>query len=410
MKRVKNMNLLTQIVIATILGVLIGAFFGAYVGFLEIVGTIFLRLIQMSIVLLVMGQIIEAVGELNPKTLGSVGVKTFILFFASSVLAGAVGVLAGVLFQPGSGIDSTSISGEGIEVAQDAAQSIGDTILSFFPSNIMGALSEGNIVHVIVFSVLFGLALSYIRVDDQENRILDIVKQFNVIILRLVSMVMVIAPIGIFALIASTISNMGLQVILPLLKYLSVYALATLIYLVIWFVAASMVCKVSVIKLTKNMAEMAIMALVTTSSAVTLPTALKDSREKLGIHDRVAKLVLPLGMTLNSNGSAMHMAITVVTIAQIYGVDYGVGDYIYIAFLAALASLANAVVPGAGLVSLAIVVPQMNLPIESIALFAGVEWFVGMLRTILNVSADATTAFIVAKTEDAIDYEVFNKI
>ena len=404
------MNLLTQIVIATILGVLIGAFFGAYVGFLEIVGTIFLRLIQMSIVLLVMGQIIEAVGELNPKTLGSVGVKTFILFFASSVLAGAVGVLAGVLFQPGSGIDSTSISGEGIEVAQDAAQSIGDTILSFFPSNIMGALSEGNIVHVIVFSVLFGLALSYIRVDDQENRILDIVKQFNVIILRLVSMVMVIAPIGIFALIASTISNMGLQVILPLLKYLSVYALATLIYLVIWFVAASMVCKVSVIKLTKNMAEMAIMALVTTSSAVTLPTALKDSREKLGIHDRVAKLVLPLGMTLNSNGSAMHMAITVVTIAQIYGVDYGVGDYIYIAFLAALASLANAVVPGAGLVSLAIVVPQMNLPIESIALFAGVEWFVGMLRTILNVSADATTAFIVAKTEDAIDYEVFNKI
>lgn len=404
------MNLLTQIVIATILGVLIGAFFGAYVGFLEIVGTIFLRLIQMSIVLLVMGQIIEAVGELNPKTLGSVGVKTFILFFASSVLAGAVGVLAGVLFQPGSGIDSTNISGEGIEVAQDAAQSIGDTILSFFPSNIMGALSEGNIVHVIVFSVLFGLALSYIRVDDQENRILDIVKQFNVIILRLVSMVMVIAPIGIFALIASTISNMGLQVILPLLKYLSVYALATLIYLVIWFVAASMVCKVSVIKLTKNMAEMAIMALVTTSSAVTLPTALKDSREKLGIHDRVAKLVLPLGMTLNSNGSAMHMAITVVTIAQIYGVDYGVGDYIYIAFLAALASLANAVVPGAGLVSLAIVVPQMNLPIESIALFAGVEWFVGMLRTILNVSADATTAFIVAKTEDAIDYEVFNKI
>lgn len=410
MKRVKNMNLLTQIVIATILGVLIGAFFGAYVGFLEIVGTIFLRLIQMSIVLLVMGQIIEAVGELNPKTLGSVGVKTFILFFASSVLAGAVGVLAGVLFQPGSGIDSTNISGEGIEVAQDAAQSIGDTILSFFPSNIMGALSEGNIVHVIVFSVLFGLALSYIRVDDQENRILDIVKQFNVIILRLVSMVMVIAPIGIFALIASTISNMGLQVILPLLKYLSVYALATLIYLVIWFVAASMVCKVSVIKLTKNMAEMAIMALVTTSSAVTLPTALKDSREKLGIHDRVAKLVLPLGMTLNSNGSAMHMAITVVTIAQIYGVNYGVGDYIYIAFLAALASLANAVVPGAGLVSLAIVVPQMNLPIESIALFAGVEWFVGMLRTILNVSADATTAFIVAKTEDAIDYEVFNKI
>ena len=185
--------------------------------------------------------------------------------------------------------------------------------------------------------------------------------------------------------------------------------MATLVYLILWFVGSSIYARVSVIKLTKNMAEMALMALVTTSSAVTFPTSLKDSTEKLGIHDRIAKLVLPLGMTLNSNGSAMHMAITIITISQIYDVQYSTGEYVYIAFLAALASLANAVVPGAGLVSLAIVVPQMNLPIESIALFAGVEWFVGMLRTILNVSADATTAFIVAKSEDAIDYEVFNQ-
>lgn len=404
----KKMNLLTRIVIATIVGVIVGIVFGEQVGFLSVIGTIFLRLIQMSIVLLVMGQIIEAVGELNPRTLGSMGLKTVIIFFASSVMAGALGVLAGVIFNPGSGIDSSTISAEGIDIAETVATSFGDTILSFFPSNIMGALAEGNIVHVIVFSVLFGLALSYVRVDDQENQILDIVRQFNVIILRLVGMIMVIAPIGIFALIASTIANMGVQVILPLLKYLGVYALATAVYLILWFLMSAAYAKVSVIKLIQNMAQMAIMALVTTSSAVTLPTALKDAREKMGIHDRVAKLVLPLGMTLNSNGSAMHMAITIVTIAQIYGVNYELGDYIYIAILAALASLANAVVPGAGLVSLAIVVPQMNLPIESIALFAGVEWFVGMLRTILNVSADATTAFLVAKSENALDYEVFN--
>lgn len=403
----KKMNLLTQIVIATILGVLVGIFFGEGVGFLSIIGTIFLRLIQMSIVLLVLGQIIEAVGELNPRTLGSVGLKTFLIFFASSVLAGVMGVTAGLLFRPGAGIDSEAIS-QGGQVVESAGQSLGDTVLSFFPSNIMGALADGNIVHVIVFSVLFGLALSYVRSDDPTNGILDIVKQFNVIILRLIGMIMVIAPVGILALIASTIANMGVQVILPLLKYLGVYALSTLVYLILWFVGTAIYGRVSVIKLTQNMAQMAIMALVTTSSAVTLPTALKDAREKLGIHDRVAKLVLPLGMTLNSNGSAMHMAITIITISQIYQVEYGMGDYVYIALLAALASLANAVVPGAGLVSLAIVVPQMNLPIESIALFAGVEWFVGMLRTILNVSADATTAFIVAKSEDAVDYEVFN--
>ena len=405
----KPMNLLTQIVIATILGVLVGVFLGESVVFLSVIGTMFLRLIQMSIVLLVMGQIIEAVGELNPRTLGSVGVKTFILFFISSVMAGALGVVTGLIFQPGSGIDGSTIATNGMEVAEATAPTITETILSFFPSNIMQALSEGNIVHIIVFSVLFGLALSFVRTDDSTHGLLDFVKQFNVVILKLIGMIMVIAPVGIFALIASTISNMGVQVILPLLKYLGVYALATLVYLILWFVGSSIYARVSVIKLTKNMAEMALMALVTTSSAVTLPTALKDSKEKLGIHDRIAKLVLPLGMTLNSNGSAMHMAITIITISQIYDVQYSTGEYVYIAFLAALASLANAVVPGAGLVSLAIVVPQMNLPIESIALFAGVEWFVGMLRTILNVSADATTAFIVAKSEDAIDYEIFNQ-
>lgn len=403
----KKMNLLTQIVIMTILGVIVGTAFGESIGFLSIIGTLFLRLIQMSIVLLVMGQIIEAVGELNPKTLGTMGVKTFTIFLLSSVLGGGMGVLFGVLFQPGSGIDSATISGEGLEIA-DASMSIGDTILNFFPTNIMQALSEGNVVHVIVFSILFGLALSYVRTENEHNSILEIVKQFNVIILRLVGMVMVIAPIGIFALIASTIANMGLQVILPLLKYLGVYALGTFVYLIVWLLLTAIFCRVSFFRLAVNLTQIAVMALVTTSSAVTLPTALKDAREKLGIEERVSKLVLPLGMTLNSNGSAMHMAITVVTIAQIYGVDYSLSTYVYIAFLAALASLANAVVPGAGLVSLAIVVPQMNLPVESIALFAGVEWFVGMLRTILNVTADTTTALLVAKTENAIDYDIFN--
>ena len=155
------------------------------------------------------------------------------------------------------------------------------------------------------------------------------------------------------------------------------------------------------------MTQMSLMALATTSSAVTLPTEMKDAREKLGISERVTKLVLPLGMTLNSNGSAMHMAFTVVTIAQIYGIQYSGGQYLYVAALAAMVSLANAVVPGAGLVSLAIVVPQMGLPVEVIALFAGVEWFVGMLRTILNVDSDVFTALIVAKSENGINYDLY---
>ncbi|WP_057763451.1 dicarboxylate/amino acid:cation symporter [Cytobacillus praedii] len=403
-----RMNITTQIILATILGVLFGGFFGKFMTSIDVFGNIFLRLIQMSIVLLVMGQIIEAVGGLNPRKLGKLGFKTVIVFITSSFLAALFGMAIGVLFKIGKGIDSTLLSDNPLpEIG--TASSVEDTILNFFPTNIISSMAQGSIVQVIIFAIIFGLALSYVRLDDKENKIFQGTVQFNSVILKLVTLIMKIAPVGIFFIIASTIGSMGLQVLLPLAKYLLIYCLATFIFLFIWFLFVSIYCKVSMVKLIKNMAPMSIMALTTTSSAVTLPIALKDAKEKLGISERITKLVLPLGMSLNSNGSAMHMAITLVTISQIAGISYSGGEYFYLVILATLASLANAVVPGAGLVSLSIVVPQLGLPIESIALFAGVEWFVGMLRTILNVDSDTLSAFIIAKSENEIDYKVFNQ-
>lgn len=409
MNKIKKTSLTFQIMIMTFLGVVFGALFGQYLDFLEVLGQIFLRLIQMSIVILIMGQIIEAVGNLNPKGLGKIGLKTFALFIISSLIAAVIGVAAGVLFNPGSGMNASLLesSAESIEAA--SAGSVSELILNFFPTNIFSSMAEGSIVQVIVFSLIFGIALSFVRNEQENHGILKWIKQFNVVVLKMIGLIMKTAPIGIFAIIASTISKVGLSVILPMGKYLAVYALATFLYLVIWFVITSLYLKVSMGKLIRNLFQMSLMALATTSSAITLPTALNDSKEKLGISDRIAKLVLPLGMSLNSNGSAMHMAITIVTIAQIFGVTYDTGNYIYIVVLSTMASLANAVVPGAGLVSLSIVIPSMGLPIESIALFAGVDWFVGMLRTILNVDSDTTTALIVAKSENELDYTIFNR-
>lgn len=407
MEKRKKMNMTTQIIIATILGVLFGLLFGEQMSTVDVIGNIFLRLIQMSIVLLVMGQIIEAVGNLNPKQLGKLGVKTIFVFMLSSLLAAFFGVLMGFIFKPGIGIDSTLIKMSEIPDT-GTASSLKDTLLNFFSNNIINSMAEGSIIQVIVFAILFGLAVSFVKLENPENQILQTTIQFNAIIIRLISIIMKAAPVGIFFILASTIGKMGAQVLLPLLKYLAVYGLATFFFLFLWLLFVTLYCHVSIVQLTKNMMQMSVMALTTTSSAITLPVALKDSQEKLGIKEKVSKLVLPLGMSLNSNGSAMHMAITIVTIAQIFGNTYSVYDYIYIGILATLASLANAVVPGAGLVSLSIVVPQMGLPVESIALFAGVEWFVGMLRTILNVDSDTFSALVVAKSEDAIDYNIFN--
>ncbi len=409
MDTVKKVNLTTQIIVMTVLGIIFGALFGQSLSFLDVIGKIFLRLIQMSIVILIMGQIIEAVGNLNPKGLGKIGLKTFGLFISSSLIAAIIGITAGVAFNPGSGVDTSllDVSGEAIETVSTG--SISELILDFFPTNIFSSMTEGSIVQVIVFSLIFGIALSFVKTEQEDNLILEWVKQFNAVILKMIGLIMKTAPIGIFAIIASTISKMGLSIILPMGKYLAVYGFATILYLVVWFAITSIYLRVSIIKLSKNMLQMSLMALTTTSSAITLPTALNDSKEKLGISDRIAKLVLPLGMSLNSNGSSMHMAITIVTIAQIYGVTYGMSDFVYIVILSTMASLANAVVPGAGLVSLTIVIPSMGLPIESIALFAGVDWFVGMLRTILNVDSDTTTALIVAKSENELDYDIFNR-
>ncbi len=406
LKTIKSVNLTTQIIIATILGVLFGLLFQEQMTSFDLIGSIFLRLIQMSIVILVMGQIIEAVGQLNPKQLGKLGVKTFIVFIGTSILAALFGVLMGLIFKPGSGVDSTLIVDGTIPEA--STSTFKDTLLGFFPNNIIQSMAEGSIIQVIVFAVLFGLAISYVRLEDPANQILQVTVNFNAIVIKLISIIMKVAPIGIFFILASTVADLGVTILLPLLKYLLIYALGTFIFLVGWLIVSSIYCRISMVKLIKKMSPMSIMAVTTTSSAITLPVTLRDSIEKLGISERIAKLVVPLGMTLNSNGAAMHMAITIITISQIFGYAYSFSEYIYIAVLATLASLANAVVPGAGLVSLSIVVPQMGLPAESILLFAGVEWFVGMLRTVLNVDSDALSALMIAKSENELDNQKYN--
>lgn len=403
LKTIKSLNLTTQIIIATILGVLFGLLFKEQMTSFDVVGSIFLRLIQMSIVILVMGQIIEAVGQLNPKQLGKLGVKTFIVFIGTSILAALFGVLMGLIFKPG--VDSTLIIDGAVPDA--STSTFNDTLLGFFPNNIIQSMAEGSIIQVIVFAVLFGLAISYVRLEDPANQILQVTVNFNAIVIKLISIIMKVAPIGIFFILASTVGDLGVTILLPLLKYLLIYALGTLIFLVGWLIISSIYCQISLVKLIKKMSPMSIMAITTTSSAITLPVTLRDSIEKLGISERIAKLVVPLGMTLNSNGAAMHMAITIITISQIFGYAYSFSEYIYIAVLATLASLANAVVPGAGLVSLSIVVPQMGLPAESILLFAGVEWFVGMLRTVLNVDSDALSALMIAKSENELDVQKY---
>lgn len=401
----KKPSMTTQIAIAVVVGILVGLLIPASGNYLKIVGDVFLRLMQMAIPILILGQIVQAVGSINPKELTSLGGRTIAVFGISSLAAALWGVLMAVIFNPGYGVKMTGFQDASIK-AQEI--SITDTILNFVPKNIFDSLTQGSIIQIIVFALFFGLALNKYLQSHPETQLFQIIVDFNEVIITVIRYVMYLAPLGIFALIASTISHLGLQIILPLVKYLLVYGLGTILFLGIWILVITLYCKVSPLRLITNMKNMSVMALATTSSAITLPVALEETETKLGLSKRITNLVLPLGMSLNSNGSAMHMAFTVMTIAQMYQLDFDITKMIYLAITATFVSLANAVVPGAGLVSLAVIVPQMGLPIESIAIFAGVEWFVGMLRTILNVNSDVYSAILVAKSVDEIDYTVFN--
>ena len=401
----KKPSMITQIAIAVVVGILVGLLIPASGIYLKIVGDVFLRLMQMAIPILILGQIVQAVGSINPKELTSLGGRTIAVFGISSLAAALWGVLMAVIFNPGYGVKMTGFQDASIK-AQEI--SITDTILNFVPKNIFDSLTQGSIIQIIVFALFFGLALNKYLQSHPETQLFQIIVDFNEVIITVIRYVMYLAPLGIFALIASTISHLGLQIILPLVKYLLVYGLGTILFLGIWILVITLYCKVSPLRLITNMKNMSVMALATTSSAITLPVALEETETKLGLSKRITNLVLPLGMSLNSNGSAMHMAFTVMTIAQMYQLEFDITKMIYLAITATFVSLANAVVPGAGLVSLAVIVPQMGLPIESIAIFAGVEWFVGMLRTILNVNSDVYSAILVAKSVDEIDYTVFN--
>ncbi|EGO2722538.1 sodium:dicarboxylate symporter family protein [Enterococcus sp. DIV0784] len=401
----KKPSMITQIAIAVVVGILVGLLIPASSNYLKIVGDVFLRLMQMAIPILILGQIVQAVGSINPKELTSLGGRTIAVFGISSLAAALWGVLMAVIFNPGYGVKMTGFQDASIK-AQEI--SITDTILNFVPKNIFDSLTQGSIIQIIVFALFFGLALNKYLQSHPETQLFQIIVDFNEVIITVIRYVMYLAPLGIFALIASTISHLGLQIILPLVKYLLVYGLGTILFLGIWILVITLYCKVSPLRLITNMKNMSVMALATTSSAITLPVALEETETKLGLSKRITNLVLPLGMSLNSNGSAMHMAFTVMTIAQMYQLEFDITKMIYLAITATFVSLANAVVPGAGLVSLAVIVPQMGLPIESIAIFAGVEWFVGMLRTILNVNSDVYSAILVAKSVDEIDYTVFN--
>ena len=406
----KKLNINTWIVISMVLGVIAGVIGGPVMANIQFVGDIFFRLVQMGIVPFVMCAIVGAVGGLTPKDLSGIGVKGIVWFAVSSLLASAFGLFMATVFQPGAGLAGTALVENATTTAEATASTWQDTILSFFGSNIVASMSAGTMVPCIVFAIALGLAITYWRnTHDGVCIVFDVIQELENLLLTIIRGVMTIAPIGIFCYVSAMVGTLGAEVLVPLLKYLLVLGGTVAIFLVLWVVVVCVRCGMSPVKLIQKMWPMSVMALATISSAVTLPVEMEDAKSRLGIREDIADLVLPLGMPLNSNGASIHLAITALTIAQIYGMTFAGFDYIYLTVICTLLSLANAVAPGADIVSLTMIVPQLGLPLSSIGIFAGLTYPVGAIRTILNVDSDVFCAMMVAQSEpEGIDRKVFD--
>lgn len=404
-EKMKNVGLMNWIMISMVLGAIAGFIVGPAIEPIGILGDIFIRLIQMSVTVMIFLAVIEAVGSLDPADLGKLGAKMFGWFGVLTLVGSAIGVIFAIIFQPGVGVTSDAV----VDAVGGTDMTIYDTIIGFFPDNVMGALAEGNMIQVIVFAIGFGLALSLIMKEDPDNIMLKVVMDANTAVQRVIALVMYFAPIGIFAIIAQVVGTSGLDVILSLGKFLLVFLGAATVHLLLAYVVTSVKAGVNPLHVIKKTKNMFIIAVTTTSSSVALPTKMEDSEKLFGMSKRINGLVNPLGTALNSNGLSMYLGIAVVFLAQFYEIEMPLSYLVYAVVLSSLATLGTVTVPGGGIVALTVVVPYLGLPAASIGLLAGIDWFSGMIRTPLNTVIDTLVAMVIASDEEELDYEVFNE-
>lgn len=408
-KKKKGIDITVWLLISMIAAVVVGLVVGEPMKNVQFIGDIFFRLIQMTIPIFILCTIVKSVGGLTPQTLSGIGLKGIIVFVVTTGLAAAIGVGLGVTLQPGSGLENSSIvANASFEGEATAMMSIQDTITSFFGNNIVASLSNGSMIQIIIFAVAFGLVISFWRHShDGECLAYDLCCEVSDLLLNIIRAVMKVAPVGIFCYVSAMIGTLGMDILLPLGKYFLVMLLGMGIMFTLYFIVVPIYCRVNPFKLMKKMLRMTVTAFTTISSAITLPTAMEDAKNRIGVREDIVDVLLPLGVPLNSNGVAIHMAVDALCISQMYGVHFGPNELLTVWVICTMIAFVNAATPGASLVSLTMMVPALNLPMASIGIFGGLEYPTGASRTPLNVDGDVFAAMLVAGP-DGIDHEIFD--
>jgi Na+/H+-dicarboxylate symporter len=414
------MQLYTKILIGLVLGAVLGlvanwfelvwlqSFFMA----IEPIGTAFIRLITMVVVPLVAASLLIGTASLGDlRKLGRIGGKTVVYYLTTTAIAVSIGLLISNLVKPGSRIDPTTRdslasafqdqAGRAVEIAAEKPSVI-ETLLNMIPTNPISSAANMDLLPLIVFTVLFGAALTLVE-PERKRAVLQVAEGVNEAVMVLIDWIMKLAPYAVFALIAAVVAQFGLDLLRSLVYYALAVAGGLLLHAAITYgTVLQFLVKINPLTFLKRIIEAPLVAFSTSSSNATLPVTMEVAEEKLGISNSVSSFVLPLGATINMDGTALYQAVATMFIAQIYGVDLTIGDQLTVVLTATLASIGAAGVPSAGIIILILVLNSVGLgghAAAGIALILGVDRILDMLRTAVNVTGDLTAASFVARTE-----------
>lgn len=401
----RDLALWKKIFIGLCLGLVVGLLFKDVALMLKPLGTLFLNMIKMLIVPLVFVTLVTGITSMEDLSkMRRIGIKTFSIYLITTAIAVAIGLAFGVLFEPGAGVALNNTTA----IAAKKAPPLIDTLLALIPTNPVDSLTKGDILQIIVFAIFLGISISL--AGEKGKPVAAFFESFSEVMFKMTEIVISFAPIGVFGLMAWVSASYGVDVLISLAKVIGCVYLACLFHMALTMGGGiSLFARLNPIKFFKGVASAQTVAFTTTSSSGTLPITTSNTIHNLGVSKPIASFVLPLGATINMDGTAIYQGICAVFVAQAFGIDLTFGNYLTIILTATLASIGTAGVPGAGLIMLSLVLASVNLPLEGIAIIAGIDRILDMARTTVNITGDAMTAVIVAKGEGELDENVYNQ-
>ena len=413
--KLPRLPLYTKILIGLLAGVVVGILanqlgFSDFVSnYIKPIGSAFIRLISMVVVPLVFASLLVGTTSLNDiRKLGRIGAKTVAYFLCTTTIAISLGLLLANVFRPGVGLsqeaqtrliqNSSEQAGAQTETALKRP-TMKDTLLNIIPTNPVQAFVEGRMLQIIFFALLTGICLSLIG-SERSQPVISFFEAINDVVIQMVHIIMKIAPYGVFALISAVIADFGLEILLILLKYSTVVIVGLALHVtIVYSLAIRIFSKQKVRTFFKGIRPAQLIAFSSGSSSATLPVTMECTERDLGVSREICSFALPLGATINMDGTALYQGVSAVFIAQVYGMGLTVTQQLIVVLTATLASIGTAGTPGAGVITLAIVLKSIGVPLEGIAIILGVERILDMCRSMVNVTGDASCAVVVASTE-----------